>query len=149
MSALAAAEVAAAESAENSKDKAKGSAEEEPVDAEAAAKLEETRKFYSLFNTLEEKKGYLSKEVSLLNSIHENYTKAAAGNKDRIVESVEGLLKSVQQNLQKVEQRLKDAVSARDATQQKYDKLVEKQRKYFQLVKEYQAECQRNGMLAS
>ena len=119
------------------------------LNQQVASKLEETRKFYSLFNTLEEKKGYLSKEVSLLNSIHENYTKAAAGNKDRIVESVEGLLKSVQQNLQKVEQRLKDAVSARDATQQRYDKLVEKQRKYFQLVKEYQAECQRNEMLSS
>mmetsp|Transcript_35315 Transcript_35315/g.92688 ORF Transcript_35315/g.92688 Transcript_35315/m.92688 type:complete len:598 (+) Transcript_35315:45-1838(+) len=116
---------------------------------QVASKLEETKKFYSLFNTLEEKKGYLSKEVSLLNSIHENYTKAAAGNKDRIAESVEGLLKSVQQNLQKVEQRLSDATSTRNTAQQRYDKLVEKQRKYFQLVKDYQTECQRNEMLAS
>ena len=51
---------------------------------QVASKLEETRKYYSLFNTLEEKKGYLSKEVSLLNSIHENFTKAAAGNKDKV-----------------------------------------------------------------
>jgi len=115
---------------------------------QVASKLEETRKYYSLYNTLEEKKGYLSKEVSLMNSIHENYTKAATANKDRIVESVEGLLKSVQQNLHKVEQRLSETTSARDATQQRYDKLVEKQRRYFQLVKDYQAECQRNETLS-
>ena len=33
--------------------------------------------------------------------------------------------------------------------QQKYDKLVEKQRKYFQLVKDYQNECQRNEQLSA
>ena len=82
--------------------------------SQVAAKLEETKKFYALYNTLEEKKGFLAKEVSLLNSIHENYTKAAAGNKDRIVESVEGILKGVQQSLAKVEQRLKEALNARD-----------------------------------
>jgi len=116
---------------------------------QVASKLEETRKYYSLFNTLEEKKGYLSKEVSLLNSIHENFTKAAAGNKDKIVDSVESLLKNVQQMLHKVEQRVKDAATSRDATQQRYDKLMEKQRKYYQLVKDYQAECQRNEELSS
>mmetsp|Transcript_28970 Transcript_28970/g.58357 ORF Transcript_28970/g.58357 Transcript_28970/m.58357 type:complete len:345 (-) Transcript_28970:244-1278(-) len=115
---------------------------------QVASKLEETRKYFSLYNTLEEKKGYLSKEVSLLNSIHENFTKAAAGNKDKIVESVESLLKNVQQMLQKVEQRVTDAGAGRDITQQKYDKLMEKQRKYYQLVKDYQTECQRNEQLS-
>jgi chromosome segregation ATPase len=117
--------------------------------AQVASTLEETKKYYNLFNTLEEKKGYLSKEVSLLNSIYDNYTKATAGNKDKIVDSIETLLKSVQQMLNKVEQRLSSATSSKDTVQQKYDKLVEKQRKYFQLVKDYQAECQRNEELAS
>ena len=114
---------------------------------QVASKLEETKKFYGLFNTLEEKKGYLSKEVSLLNSIHENYTKAAHGNKDRIADSVEDLLKNVQHSLQKVETRLSQASSSRNAAQSRYDKLIEKQRKYFQLVKDYQVECQRNEIL--
>ena len=46
--------------------------------SQVAAKLDETKRYYALFNTLEEKKGYLSKEVSLLNSIHENFTKVAS-----------------------------------------------------------------------
>ena len=52
-----------------------------------ASKLDETRKYYALFNTLEEKKGHLAKECSLLNSINENYTKAASGAKEKIAES--------------------------------------------------------------
>jgi len=116
--------------------------------SQVAAKLEETKKFYALYNTLEEKKGFLAKEVSLLNSIHENYTKAAAGNKDRIVESVEGILKGVQQSLAKVEQRLKEALNARDGMNVKEQKLVAQQRTYFKLVKDYQAECQRNEALS-
>ena len=119
--------------------------------AQVASRLEETKRYFALFNTLEEKKGYLSKEVSLLNSIHENFAKAAASgaSKDKIAESVDNLNKSVQQSLSRVEQRLHDEQTARDTTQTKYDKLVEAQRKYFQLVKLYQQECQKNEQLAS
>ncbi len=115
------------------------------------AKLDETKRYYALFNTLEEKKGYLSKEVSLLNSIHENFTKAVSGggSKDKIVESVETILKSVQQTLAKVEQRLSDAKTTRESQQGKFDKLVEKQRKYFQLVADYQAEMDKNARLSA
>ena len=118
--------------------------------SQVASKLDETKRYYALFNTLEEKKGYLSKEVSLLNSIHENFTKATAsgGSKDKIVESVETINKSVQQTLGKVEQRLVDARSTRDTHQQKFDSLVAKQRKYFQMVAEYQAECEKNAKLS-
>ena len=118
--------------------------------SQVASKLDETKRYYALFNTLEEKKGYLAKEVSLLNSIHENFTKATSGggSKDKIVESVEGILKSVQQTLAKVEQRLADGNGTRDAQQLTFDKLVEKQRKYFQLVADYQAECEKNARLS-
>jgi hypothetical protein len=121
--------------------------------SQVASKLEETRRYFALFNTLEEKKSYLGKEVSLLNSIHENFTKAAnsgnAANKERVVDSVESCVKSVQATLEKVNARLSESREARDSSQQKYDKLVEKQRKYFQLVKDYQNECQRNEQLSA
>ena len=116
--------------------------------SQVASKLDETRRYYALYNTLEEKKGYLSKEVSLLNSIHETFTKAS-GSKDKIADSIESLLKSVQQSVAKVEQRLHDELATRNETQAKYDKLVETQRKYFQLVKSYQIECQKNEELAA
>ena len=117
---------------------------------QVASKLTETKRYFALYNTLEEQKGYLTKEVSLLNSIHENYSKAATGSaKDKIADSVEGLNSSVQQNLAKAQQRLQEERSSRDAAQAAYDKLVEAQRRYFQLVKAYQLECQKNEEMAA
>merc|ERR1719171_2870086 len=77
---------------------------------QVASKSEETKKYYDSYNMLEEKKGYLTKEASLINSIHENFTKSAGGSKDKLVESVEGLVKSVQQNLEKAQARLAEGV---------------------------------------
>jgi hypothetical protein len=39
-----------------------------------AAKHKETKQFYTLYNTLDDKKLYFSKELTLLNSILDNYT---------------------------------------------------------------------------
>ena len=58
--------------------------------------------------------------------------------------SVEGLVKSVQQSLDKVKARLAEEVAQKEAAQLQYDKLVDKERKYFKLVKEFQLECERN-----
>lgn len=58
-------------------------------------------------------------------------------------------MKNVQQNLKKAEQRLASELGGKRALQQKHDKMVERQRKYFRLVKEFQAEGQRNEQLAS
>ena len=41
-----------------------------------AVRLRETRKLFAAFNTLDDTKTFLSKEVSLLNSIYENFPKA-------------------------------------------------------------------------
>ena len=113
---------------------------------QVASKSEETKKYYDSYNMLDEKKGYLVKEASLINSIHENFAKSAAGGggRDKLVESVEGLVKSVQQSLDKVKARLADEVAQKEAAQLQYDKLVDKERKYFKLVKEFQLECERN-----
>ena len=117
---------------------------------QVAAKLDETRRYYALFNTLEEKKSYLGKEVSLLNSLNDNFSKAAAGggSKEKILESVESILKSVLQTLAKAEAKLADTQATRDAQQQAFDKHVEKQRKYYGLVAQYQAACEANAKLS-
>ncbi|EDS33901.1 fidipidine [Culex quinquefasciatus] len=41
-----------------------------------SAKHRETKQFYTLYNTLDDTKLYLEKEMSLLNSIYENYGNA-------------------------------------------------------------------------
>jgi len=111
--------------------------------------LEETKKYYNLYNTLEERKLYLTKEVSIVNSIHDNFNKVAVGGRDKLVDSIEGLTKSVQQNLDKVNGRFAEEVGKREALQATYDKLVEKERKYYKLVREFQAEALQNEQLAT
>ena len=46
--------------------------------------------------------------------------------------------------LDKVKARLAEEVAQKEAAQLQYDKLVDKERKYFKLVKEFQLECERN-----
>uniref|UniRef100_A0A7S4B525 CCDC93 coiled-coil domain-containing protein n=2 Tax=Chrysotila carterae TaxID=13221 RepID=A0A7S4B525_CHRCT len=108
-----------------------------------ASKSEETKKYFSSFNALEEERGYLHKEVSLINSIHDNFAKAGAAPKDKLVESIEGLVQSVQVSLEKVQQRLRDDLRSKDVLQQQYDEMVDKQRKYYKLVREFQEEAQK------
>ena len=38
-----------------------------------SAKYKETKQFYTLYNTLDDTKLYLNKEVNLLNSIHDTF----------------------------------------------------------------------------
>ena len=92
------------------------------------------------------------------------------GGRDKLVGSIEGLIKSVQQSLDKVHARLEtndrypplrplrlSQVNARleterqsrDALQATYDKLVEKERKYYKLVREFQTEALRNEQLGA
>merc|ERR1712060_254862 len=96
----------------------------------------------------EEKKSFICKEVSLINSIHENYNKSQSGNRDKLVASIETLVKNLQQNLERVDHRLASELREKAALQEQYDKLVEKQRKYFKLVKDFHVECQRNEELS-
>ncbi|KAL1527059.1 hypothetical protein AB1Y20_015743 [Prymnesium parvum] len=115
---------------------------------QVASKLEETKKYFNLYNTLEERKGFLLKEISLINSIHENFCKMAiGGGREKLVSSIEGIITSVKQNLIKVNTRLEEEVHHRDGLQASYDRLVEKERRYYKLVREFQAEAMKNEQL--
>ena len=65
----------------------------------------------------------------------------------QLVESVEDRVKNVQRLEARAQQRLDAEKSSKAALQQQYDKLVEKQRKYFKLVKDFQVACQRSERL--
>ena len=104
-----------------------------------AQKGDETRKYYAMYNVLEEKKTYVTKEISLINSIHENFTKVMAEKaaaREKLAESVDSTVKSVQATRAKTQARVDDELAAKAALQAKYDKLLGQQRKYFKLVKE-------------
>ena len=113
-----------------------------------AQKGDETRKYYAMYNVLEEKKTYVTKEISLINSIHENFTKVMAEKaaaREKLAESVDSTVKSVQATRAKTQARLDDELAAKAALQAKYDKLLGQQRKYFKLVKELKEAYQKQA----
>ena len=68
-----------------------------------ASKLSETRQFYGLYNILDATKLYLTREVTLLNSIFDNFEKAKAtkNNQEKFLDTLETMLKSVRDLLAK------------------------------------------------
>lgn len=69
-----------------------------------ASKETETRQYYTSFNTLEDTKKFLQKELSILNSIRENYKTAMSSknSQQQLLTSIGEIVKSVGQNLEKV-----------------------------------------------
>jgi len=115
-----------------------------------AEKLVETRKYYAMYNTLEEKHRYMSNEVSLLESIAQNFPKSSQSSKglEAFLTSFKGILDGVDQNVEHVSKEVVSDTSVRDSTSEKYKQLLDKQRKYFKAVKEFQEECNKNEKLA-
>eukprot|EP00771_Trimastix_marina_P000239 gnl/Trimastix_PCT/1248.p1 GENE.gnl/Trimastix_PCT/1248~~gnl/Trimastix_PCT/1248.p1 ORF type:complete len:602 (+),score=167.59 gnl/Trimastix_PCT/1248:57-1808(+) len=111
--------------------------------------LEETRKFFTRFNTLSEKKEYLEREVSLLQSIQENFAPSMRnkGTQKAFIENVEKVVQSVVANLERVHSTRDSERACCDIKAQQYAKIVEDQRRYFKLVKQFQEECTRNEYL--
>lgn len=117
--------------------------------SQVASKLSETRQYYSLYNTLDSTKIYLSREVSLLNSIFDNFDKAKASksNQERFIDSLETMLKGVRDLQVKVEGKRAEEKAMRDKSNEKYLQLVDKQRQYFKTIIDFQEECRRTDLL--
>lgn len=116
---------------------------------QVSAKLVETRKYYFTYNSQEEIKSLLTKEISLMNSVHDEFEKAMSNKakREKFLESFEGIITSVKSNLEKITARCKAQKDTRDGLNQTYLGHVEKQRAYFAAVKEFQIECRRNEEL--
>ncbi|XP_064617410.1 coiled-coil domain-containing protein 93-like, partial [Liolophura sinensis] len=118
---------------------------------QVAATHKETKQFYTLYNTLDDKKLYLNKEVNLLNSIYDNFTQAmsSAANKEQFLKQFEQIVEGVKQNRAKVEKKKQEEKMKRDGFNDQYLDLIEKQRLYFKTVKDFKEECRKNEILLS
>ncbi|CAH1789544.1 unnamed protein product [Owenia fusiformis] len=118
---------------------------------QVAGKHKETKQFYTLYNTLDDSKLYLNKEVNLLNSIHDNFAQAMSSqaNKEQFLKQMENIVDGVKQNRLKVEKKRQLEKSRRDELNDEYLDLVEKQRLYFKTVKDFKEECRKNEILLS
>ncbi|XP_054740279.1 coiled-coil domain-containing protein 93 isoform X1 [Anastrepha obliqua] len=112
---------------------------------EMSAKHIETKQYYTLFNTLNDKKRYLEKELSLLNSICEAYNEGmtSAHGREEFIKQFEAIVAGVKQTEQKVRQKYNEECARRDALNTELQGLLELQRQYAAAVKQLTKECQR------
>ncbi|XP_066544692.1 coiled-coil domain-containing protein 93 [Amia ocellicauda] len=118
---------------------------------QVAATHKETKQFFTLYNTLDDKKVFLEKEVNLLNSIHDNFQQAMAssGAKEQFLRQMEQIVEGIKQNRIKMEKKKQENKMRRDQLNDEYLELLEKQRLYFKTVKDFKEECRKNEMLLS
>ncbi|XP_053116114.1 coiled-coil domain-containing protein 93 isoform X3 [Hemicordylus capensis] len=118
---------------------------------QVSATHKETKQFFTLYNTLDDKKVYLEKEVNLLNSIHDNFQQAMAssGAREQFLRQMEQIVEGIKQNRMKMEKKKQENKMRRDQLNDEYLELLEKQRLYFKTVKEFKEECRKNEMLLS
>ncbi|XP_029461203.1 coiled-coil domain-containing protein 93 isoform X2 [Rhinatrema bivittatum] len=118
---------------------------------QVSATHKETKQFFTLYNTLDDKKVFLEKEVNLLNSIHDNFQQAMAssGAREQFLRQMEQIVEGIKQNRMKMEKKKQENKMRRDQLNDEYLELLEKQRLYFKTVKEFKEECRRNEMLLS
>ncbi|XP_008205775.1 coiled-coil domain-containing protein 93 isoform X2 [Nasonia vitripennis] len=116
---------------------------------QVSAKHKETKQYYTLYNTLDDKKLYLSKELSLLNSIQDNYYEAMASTsgKEQFIKQFELIVDGVQRNKAKVKKRCAEETARRDALSCQLLSLMEQQRKYVVAVRQLTIECRKNESL--
>ncbi|XP_062547037.1 coiled-coil domain-containing protein 93 [Armigeres subalbatus] len=116
---------------------------------QVSATHRETKQFYTLYNTLDDTKLYLEKEMSLLNSIYENYGSAmqSFNSREQFVQQFETIVEGIRTTKAKVKTKCDDERAKRDGLNAQLLCLVEQQRKYAATVKQLTAECQRNEAL--
>lgn len=118
-----------------------------------ALKLIETRRYFATYNTLLSTHEYLSKEVEYLESIQEQYPQYMRQKKTAPKEQFAAHVKSMNDgmvaNLTRVEDRYATQKAERDALNGRYLQLVETQRAFFKLAKDFQDECAKNELLSS
>ncbi|XP_052865302.1 coiled-coil domain-containing protein 93 [Anopheles cruzii] len=116
---------------------------------QVGAKHRETKQFYTLYNTLDDTKLYLEKEMSLLNSIYDNYASAmqTPHMREQFVQQFDTIVEGIRATKTKLRKKCDEERAKRDALNGQLQCLVEQQRKYAATVKQLTLECQRNEAL--
>uniref|UniRef100_A0A673HL93 Coiled-coil domain-containing protein 93 n=1 Tax=Sinocyclocheilus rhinocerous TaxID=307959 RepID=A0A673HL93_9TELE len=118
--------------------------------SQVSATHKETKQFFTLYNTLDDKKVYLEKEVNLLNSIHDHFqAMASSGSKEQFLRQMEQIVEGIKQSRMKMEKKRQENKMRRDQLNDEYLELLDKQRLYFKTVKDFKEECRKNEMLLS
>ncbi|XP_011502391.1 PREDICTED: coiled-coil domain-containing protein 93 [Ceratosolen solmsi marchali] len=116
---------------------------------QVSIKHKETKQYYTLYNTLDDKKLYLSKELSLLNSIQDNYNEAmtSSNTREQFIKQFEYIIDGVQRNKIKIQKRCTDEKNRRDVLSLALVNFIDQHRKYVSAVRQLTIECRKNEML--
>lgn len=104
---------------------------------QVSAKLRETKQYYLMYNTLADSKMYFSKEVTLLDSIHDNFEAAMKSKtgKQQLLQQMKQIDQVMTEKKTKVESRQAEEKENRDEMRASYLQLVELERTYHQVQK--------------
>uniref|UniRef100_A0A8C0IPP2 Coiled-coil domain-containing protein 93 n=1 Tax=Chelonoidis abingdonii TaxID=106734 RepID=A0A8C0IPP2_CHEAB len=114
---------------------------------QVSATHKETKQFFTLYNTLDDKKVYLEKEVRIIH--FSSRAMASSGAREQFLRQMEQIVEGIKQNRMKIEKKKQENKMRRDQLNDEYLELLEKQRLYFKTVKEFKEECRKNEMLLS
>ena len=109
---------------------------------EVASKLEENRKYVNMYNTLDQRRNFLIKQVALLDSINDQFNDAMATkkNKEMFLAQFEKIVAGMTSNKEKIQSKEKNLQEKLEAVRDEHQSLVDKQRQYFKAVKDFQEE---------
>jgi uncharacterized FlgJ-related protein len=113
--------------------------------------LGENKKYFEMYNTLDETHRILSKEVSLINSITDNFDAAmkTKATKEQFLNQLSGIISSTEGSLVKQRATLAAKDARLEALTAAHQALVDEQRRYFKAVKDFQEECNKNELYST
>uniref|UniRef100_A0A3Q3J5G5 Coiled-coil domain-containing protein 93 n=1 Tax=Monopterus albus TaxID=43700 RepID=A0A3Q3J5G5_MONAL len=114
--------------------------------SQVSATHKETKQFFTLYNTLDDKKVYLEKEVS---SHSGQMAMSSSAAKEQFLRQMEQIVEGIKQSRIKMEKKKQENKMRRDQLNDEYLELLDKQRLYFKTVKDFKEECRKNEMLLS
>ena len=116
---------------------------------QTAQRLVDTRKYYTLYNSLNSKLEFLQKEMKLLNSISENFEPAMRDPASRVefLGQCGDIVSGVDSSLEMQQKLLAESERESAQLKERHLGLVQKQRAYYKAIKDFQQECDKNEWL--
>lgn len=114
-----------------------------------SAKLDETKKYFALYNSSEEVHRMMQQECAFLNQIIEAFPKASKARQQMMefIDKMEQLCTGVEQQKHHQSVVLQGDQQALTARVQLHQRLLDQQHQYYRLVRDFQEECSKNEAL--
>ena len=111
-------------------------------------KLEENKRYINLYNSLDETEKMLLKQSQYMKEIREGFRKTKnKKEREALHADLKGLLDVVKKASSDAADNLKNLKAQKDAVQAHFNDALLKERAYFERVRVFQAECDRNDAL--